>query len=126
MGCLLFNSTAAATWDQANANCFIEEQASLLSLETEAQHEFVKMELAFLAEHEGQKNWWTSGTDKGREGRWYWASSVAPVDHFLWEDGQPDDGIAANCLALGYGHDYRANDNYCITEHYPICEKSPQ
>ena len=82
------------------------------------------MELALLAEHEGEKNWWTSGTDKSREGRWYWASSLAPVKHFLCGEGQPDGGVLSNCLSLGFGDDYTSWDNFCITDYYLICEKN--
>jgi hypothetical protein len=71
MGCLLFNSTTAYTWEEANNYCQDKENASLVEIYTEEQHEFLKMELNLLSDHEGGKAWRTAGTDIGNEGMWF-------------------------------------------------------
>ena len=40
---------------------------------------FLPSELTLLANTGVWTRWWTSGTDLGREGHWYWASSLAPL-----------------------------------------------
>merc|ERR1719295_1374226 len=72
MGCLLFSSDAAMTWNEADVFCQNEQSAKLVAIETEEQVDFVKMVLGMLADHEGRHGWWTSGKDEGREGDWYW------------------------------------------------------
>ena len=84
MGCLLFESNTSFTWDNANYFCQDTHSATLVSIESEDQHEFVIMMIGVLNNHEDPHIWWTSGTDKGREGDWYWASSLNPVERFLW------------------------------------------
>ena len=66
---------------------------------------FVRMELLVLQEHEGAKEWWTSGTDMGLEETWYWA-------------------VERNCLYLETGAaKYYANDKACSTKLFPICQR---
>merc|ERR1719369_302420 len=79
MGCLLFNSTKDYNWEQANNYCQ-SEGASLLEVHTEEQFQFLQMQLNVLEDHEGAKFWWTGGTDIGREGQWFWVSSLTPVN----------------------------------------------
>ena len=128
LGCLLFNSTTSCTRERANDYCQVQENASLLEIWTELQLDFVRNELIFLTDHEESRDWWTSGTDQGREGQWYWASSLAPVADFIWEEGQPDsDGGQQNCLALlardpFMGHDVTC-DNSGHNPIFPICQK---
>ena len=38
---------------------------------------------------EGGRNWWSSGTDVGRNGVWLWATSCNPVPDFVWIPGYP-------------------------------------
>merc|ERR1719452_327045 len=65
MGCLLFNSTATYTAEQAIVYCQQAENSTLVELQTEEQLEFLQMELIALEAHEGTRRWWTSGTDMG-------------------------------------------------------------
>ena len=76
MGCLLFDSSISSTWDDANIYCQSIEDSKLVSIETEEQFDFVRMELDFLDSHEEKHGWWTSGTDKGREGKWNWTFPI--------------------------------------------------
>ena len=123
MGCLLFESNATFTWDEANFFCQDNHSANLVSIETADQHEFVIMMIGFLGNHEDTHSWWTSGTDKGREGQWYWASTLSAIGSYIWHDGNPHESLIANCLRLGTtsGTGY---DNSCHSPFNPICEKN--
>ena len=60
---------------------------------------------------------------KGREGEWYWASTLTAVGRFIWsQSNQPDGLLAANCLSLG-SRSGTGYDDTCTLSHYPICEK---
>ena len=127
LGCLLFNSTTSYSWERANDYCQVQENATLLEIWTELQLEFVQNELFFLTDHEESRDWWTSGTDQGREGHWYWASSLSPVADFVWDENQPDSasGKQQNCLALVDTFLFRGHDIMCDGEAYlvfPICQ----
>ena len=53
---------------------------------------FLPSELTLLANTGVWTRWWTSGTDLGREGHWYWASSLAPLPGIGIPSGQPHMG----------------------------------
>merc|ERR1719186_8260 len=120
MGCLLFNRETTYSWEEANGYCQTEERASLVEIQTEDQFEFLKMELISL--DEDSRHWWTAGTDAGREGKWYWSGSLTPVGHFVWNGGDPDEGIKANCLALWPQEFYDGVDEQCTGQYFPICQ----
>ena len=67
-------------------------------------------------------NWWTGGNDLGREDSWSWVNSQKTVGDFVWRDGQPNEGIRANCLALYFGGSYEGDDWDCRNVFYPICQ----
>ena len=67
MGCLYFHSDAGMTWDQADYLCQESYNGKLVSIETEAQHDFVMMMILFLADNNHAHYWWTSGTLSGTE-----------------------------------------------------------
>lgn len=127
LGCLLFNSTNAYTWEEANGYCQEEENATLLEIWTSLQSDFICSELMLLEDHESARNWWTCGTDLGREGEWYWASSGAAVGDFVWSSylSQPDGDTRYNCMMLSYGsnHKYKGADTTCTSTFYPICQR---
>ena len=125
LGCLLFNSSTSYTWEKANDYCQVQENATLLEIWTELQLDFVRNELIFLTDHEESRDWWTSGTDQGREGHWYWASSLSPVADFVWDEDEPD-GPAQNCLVLLDDYLFRGHDIGCDGGGnivFPICQK---
>ena len=126
LGCLLFNSTETYTWEGASVYCQGEENATLVEIWTETQLDFIRMELQMISEVETSKDWWTAGTDVGREGKWNWATSSAAVGDFIWADSNPDGGFSDNCLDLcdtcgstGFmGSDWDCSRSAC-----PICQK---
>ena len=122
LGCLLFEGTPALSWSEAAAYCQTEHQASLLVLQTEEQLDFVRSQ-EVLGSHEGPKAWWTGGTDQGREGGWYWASSLATVGDFVWREGQPNGGAGQNCLELDIGLGYQGGDSGCEDKYFPVCQR---
>ena len=81
----------------------------------------------FLKDHESERNWWTCGTDIGREGEWYWASSGAAVGDFVWAsyNDEPNGDIRDNCMVLDYSSDWehKGNDVKCTQSYYSICQK---
>ena len=116
MGCLFFNNTAAADWEEANVICKEYSNATLVDIKTEMQMGFLQMELDVIANAEGAShNWWTAGTDLGREGEWYWATTLTDVGDFVWHwnSDNPDSGTAENCLYLNYDWRYEGGDADC-------------
>ena len=122
MGCLLFNTSKTYNWELANNYCNIEVNASLVEIVTPEQHEYVIMELELLADNGHNHNWWTSGTDIGKQGRWYWTQSLALVEEFVWAVSEPNNP-AYNCIYLSGGSDhFMAKDMSCAYGYYPICQ----
>merc|ERR1712037_9453 len=117
MGCLFFESNANFTWEEANFFCQETYSATLVSIETQDQQEFVIMMIGFLNNHEESHSWWTSGTDTGREGEWYWASTLTAVGNFIWHSDQPTETLTENCLRLSSGMGY---DRPCNEVNFPI------
>merc|ERR1711872_607490 len=103
MGCLLFNSTTPLTTHEASSYCQKQENAILVEIQTEEQLDFLIMQLTALEGHGGKKSWHTGGTDFGREGRWYWSSSLTPVGDFVWRSSEPTTDTRYNCMLLYYG-----------------------
>ena len=81
---------------------------------------FLAMELDAISE--GSTSYWTGGTDKGREGQWFWISSLKAMGDFIFYSGQPNHGLVSNCLALYSGFDYKGDDYICSRTIYPICQ----
>ena len=70
--CLLFSNTERLTWERASVDCQ-EAGSSLVSNLNQGQLDFVRSQLLFLADIGVVDNWWTSGTDFGREDqKWIW------------------------------------------------------
>merc|ERR550519_340014 len=65
LGCLYFDSVTQYAWDGANNFCQVQLNGTLLGITAEEQLKYLKRELHFLADHEGARSWWTSGTDAG-------------------------------------------------------------
>merc|ERR1711936_4741 len=124
MGCLYFNSSAALTWDKTNSLCQMVANATLVEITTEMQMAFLQMELNVLADYEGARFWWTSGTDVGVNGKWVWAPSYTPVEEYIWADNKPSYHADYNCMMLNWNYQYLGYDYPCdFTEAYPICQK---
>ena len=123
LGCLLFNSTTAYTWEKAYGYCRSVENASLIDILTEEQLDFVRLKLYDLEEQNGKELWWTGATDLGREGQWTWMGGLTPVSEFIWRAGYPNGGVTENCLYLNSGGSYEGYDNPCSILYHPICMK---
>ena len=123
-GCLFFNST---TWLEAAELCqHPDNNASLVEIWSELQLDFIRSELMFLQDNGVGYDWWTGGTDLGREGHWYWAGSLATVGDFIWYTNQPNDGTKGNCLWLedSPNYEFLGADAGCIAySKYFICQK---
>ena len=61
----------------------------------------------------------------GREGEWYWAFSLSPVEEFGRASNQPNEGTGANCMYLNPGGAYLEYDGLCSALKYPISHFSP-
>ena len=123
MGCLLFNSTTAYTWEKANYYCQSKHNATLLEITTEMELAFIQMEANVLADHEGARHWWTSGTDVGVEGVWMWATSYSPVGEFLWYNNYPS-RASSSCLMLYHPYNFLGINSACTNTYYPICQRN--
>merc|ERR1712025_770007 len=123
MGCILINRTEAMTWDEANIYCQEVENASLLEIHTQDQMDYLSMELNAIEEFIGAAYYWVGATDKGREGKWIWISSLEPVDDFVWHTGYPRSSYKHNCMFLHVSWDYEAADATDTVTYYPICQK---
>merc|ERR1711892_40189 len=123
MGCLLFNTTTAYTWEEAYGFCKTSHNAALVEILTEDQFDFIRLELYDLEEVEGKTLWWTGAMDLGREGEWVWVGSLAHVGEFIWREGHPNGGVTDNCMYLNSGGSYEAYDNPCNIQYFPLCQK---
>ena len=123
MGCLLFDSTTTYTWEEASQYCQTTADASLVEMLNVEQHDFVKMELEFLEAHEVAGFWWTSGLDLGREGKWYWSSSLNPVGDFMWYSNEPNGGIRENYMGIGSQYEPMGFDFVSTSKLFPLCQR---
>merc|ERR1712110_583830 len=125
LGCLFFNSTAAVSWEEASSWCqHPDNNASLVEIWSELQHDFIRSELMFLQDNGVSNDWWTGGSDQGREGHWYWSGTLATVGDFIWQSGEPNSGTENNCLYLNDGGAFFGYDNSCsVFDAYFICQK---
>ena len=121
MGCLLINRTVPMSWLEANKYCQSVEEAVLIEIHTPEQLDFIRMELNTIEEYIGAANYWTGGTDIGREGKWFWISSLSIVEDFA--AGILNQRFAANCHTLVANYDYSGGDIPCDHPLYPICQK---
>merc|ERR1711953_586480 len=106
MGCLYFNSTEAITaWDETSSMCqTATPNSTLVEIRTEMQMAFIQMEMEVLADHEGGRSWWTAATDVGINGKWVWATSLTPVEDYVWRDSYPSSQDNYNCMTLHYAN----------------------
>ncbi|XP_050720779.1 mannose-binding protein C-like isoform X2 [Eriocheir sinensis] len=77
----------------------------------------------------GHEHFWTSGTDQGEEGNFFWMSNGQPVTYTNWNAGEPnnfqyENGEMEHCLELWNrdGKGLKWNDSPCSFETYFICE----
>ena len=115
LGCLFFNATAQLTWDDASSMCQMGSDSTLIDITTEEQLAFIQMELVAY----DPSWWWTAGTDVGINGQWFWATTRADVDNFVWSTlwNEPDAHHEDwNYLALRASSDYLAATYPCDSD----------
>merc|ERR1712130_837356 len=123
MGCLYFYSTEAMTWDEASSLCQMVSNGTLLEITSEIQLSFIQMELAVIEDHEDVHfNWWTAATDVGINGQWFWITSRADVEDFMWDTNYPSSVDYHNCMFMSSGSNYLGRNRFCGNLLYPICQ----
>lgn len=77
----------------------------------------------------GHEHFWTSGTDQGEEGKFFWMSTGKPVTYENWNAGEPnnfryENGEEEHCMELWNrdGKGLRWNDTPCSFETFFVCE----
>jgi hypothetical protein len=77
----------------------------------------------------GHEHFWTSGTDQGEEGHFFWMSTGRPLTFTNWNAGEPnnfryENGEEEHCLELWNrdGKGLKWNDTPCSFETYFVCE----
>ena len=131
LGCLLIGNDYG-TFQDANTFCY-NNSAHLVEIFTENQMDFMLMQLEFLETVTGRgRAYWAGGTDWNREGQWYWAHSLMPIESFVWYsppfDGpaqQPNGDTNDNYMTFYPGLGYYCDDvpNFW-DQGYPICQKN--
>ena len=128
MGCLLLGDSSGKlgnlTWNLSKKLCR-SFGGDLVEIENEEQLEFLRLQLQLVEEEEGEERyWWTSGTDAEVDGVWLWASSLSPVEEFIWGDDFPTNWLETfNCLELcPYCNDYKGANFDCDSPRHPICQ----
>ena len=122
LGCLLFG-TEPGTFQDANTICH-NNSAHLVEILTESQMDYMVMELQLLDSFLGPRFYLGGGTDWNREGQWYWAHSLIPIESFVWAKGQPNHRISENYLGFHPLTGYDCHDlGNTKTDLYPICQK---
>merc|ERR1712172_383907 len=125
MGCLYFNNTERLDWMEANEYCqtgLPELNSSLVELKTSEQLAFLQMLLDFDSDFAAGS--WIAGTNVGSSGRWFWATTLSPVEDFVWADGEPSrsNNGTVSCLMLATDFDLMGLSIECDRNEYPICQ----
>ncbi|XP_046396795.1 C-type lectin 37Db isoform X2 [Ischnura elegans] len=115
-----------ANWYKANRFCrFHGMQLASISSAEENQ----LLEDHVKAQGLGLEHFWTSGTDQGEEGTFFWLSNGRPVTYTNWNAGEPnnfryENGEEEHCLELWNrdGKGLKWNDTPCSFETYFVCE----
>ena len=118
MGCLYIKRITKVTWDTAKKICDDNQNAFLVEILTKDQMDFI---VKVLGSIDGGGNFWTGGTDEGREGQWYWTTSKKALEDFVFHRTQPNQGNSANCMILGEGYGgFHGADEPCSIRAIPI------
>jgi len=77
----------------------------------------------------GHEHFWTSGTDQGEEGRFFWMATGKPMTYENWNAGEPnnfqyENGEQEHCMELWNrdGKGMKWNDTPCSFETFFLCE----
>ncbi|XP_069188489.1 macrophage mannose receptor 1 isoform X1 [Procambarus clarkii] len=115
-----------ANWFKAAQYCRFHGM-QLAGVETERQNRFLEQHIQDAGL--GHEHFWTSGTDQGEEGRFFWMSNGQPITYTNWNAGEPnnfqyENGEMEHCLELWNrdGKGLKWNDSPCSFETFFICE----
>ncbi|XP_053651865.1 pulmonary surfactant-associated protein D isoform X1 [Cherax quadricarinatus] len=115
-----------ANWYKAAQYCRFHGM-HLAGVETERQNRFLEQHIQDAGL--GHEHFWTSGTDQGEEGRFFWMSNGQPITYTNWNAGEPnnfqyENGEMEHCLELWNrdGKGLKWNDSPCSFETFFICE----
>ncbi|XP_023932905.1 uncharacterized protein LOC112042508 [Lingula anatina] len=118
-------------WVSANKMCRDLHAANLVSIESQAEQNFLKNHIKRnkLKPEIPYKHWgfWTSGTDLDKEGVWIWHGTKRPVTFSAWGGNQPDNNycrLPEGCMHMVGSYDFKWNDLPCfINLNSFICER---
>ncbi|XP_069972822.1 C-type lectin 37Db isoform X3 [Penaeus vannamei] len=115
-----------ANWYKAAQYCRFHGM-HLAGVETERENRFLEQHIQEAGL--GHEHFWTSGTDQGEEGRFFWMSNGRPITFDNWNAGEPnnfqyENGEMEHCLELWNrdGKGLKWNDSPCSFETFFICE----
>lgn len=83
-------------------------------------------------EHRTAKDFWTSGTDLGNEGKFFFLSNGKSIDQLTWARDEPnnakrnDSNETENCMAYTMTENlkfYRLFDRFCSLKLYFVCQE---
>ncbi|XP_062596421.1 hepatic lectin-like [Saccostrea cucullata] len=105
--------------------------AKLVEIETKEENDFLKQRISIyddesLSYHE-YKKFWIGGTDRNREGSFFWASTGSSLTFTDWDRGEPnDEDSVEDCIEISTFQTRTGtwNDNNCALKYHYICEKS--
>ena len=97
----------------------------LIEIHSQDQLDFIKMELQLLDEEVSGDRiyWWSSGSDSGRKGQWYWQHSLTSVDDFVWAAEFPSNISSCNYLCFMNDLDYMIINCQITIPAKSICQK---
>nr|XP_027223330.1 C-type lectin 37Db-like isoform X2 [Penaeus vannamei] len=115
-----------ANWYKAAQYCRFHGM-HLAGVETERENRFLEQHIQEAGL--GHEHFWTSGTDQGEEGRFFWMSNGRPITFDNWNAGEPnnfqyENGEMEHCLELWNrdGKGLKWDYSPCSFETFFICE----
>lgn len=98
---------------------------------------FAKKFLTYPSDFEFKtsKEFWTSGTDLGDEGKFFFITNGRTVDHLSWSNEEPNNGKKSdtneteNCMSYTRTDNlkfYRLFDRFCSLESHFVCQEVQQ
>ncbi|XP_033761015.1 perlucin-like protein [Pecten maximus] len=94
----------------------------LVRVETEAEHDFLKLKAKEMLGRYPLYSFWIAATDAVTDGEWAWADTLTSLTYKKWALGQPNNGLGEDCAGLYYQGGYDFGDWLCRTLLHPICE----
>jgi len=115
-----------ANWYKAAQFCRFHGM-SLAGIESERENKLLEQHVQDAGL--GHEHFWTSGTDQGEEGRFFWMANGKPITYTNWNQGEPnnfqyENGEEEHCLELWNrdGKGLKWNGSPCSFETFFICQ----